>query len=467
MNTIPLLPDDTRPIYSRLARTLAEQIESGRLKPGDALLSTRQLADQLGLSRGTVRKSYQELLDKGYIEGKPGSKTVVRQSLPLELVDTSSGLADQSQNSVKKISAAQWQKSGYRPLPLHEWREFSLRYFENENISRLDAASETVGLRQLKRAICRYILRYQGIRSEEDQLLIFANREQALDAFFGAVVKPNDFVALEDPSEAYLRESVVLNRANILPIALDQQGLRIDALSSLKKPCKLVYSSPTNHYPLGVVMPLERRMDLIAWAEQKQAIILEEANECDYQYGLVGLPSIYELAKKTPVFYLYSFGKMLYPLTNITALVLPKNMAQSFSSTALSSTHSASPFELAALTDFIAEGLIDSYIRRRQRIYKKLRQTLFFELTMTFGSVLRISREVSAHHLVVNFPEDWSAEKILACAAESKMPIISASEFYLEDAPLNQFFVGFSFPQVDEIPGRVKHFANLLPATCY
>jgi GntR family transcriptional regulator / MocR family aminotransferase len=455
----PISEGGSLPAYGRLAQEIINQIKSGRLKPGDTLQSTRELAVQLELSRGTVRRAYQELLDRGYTEGKPGSKTVVREIATLVPVD----IATQS-SSVEA--------EGSRVLPLSQWRERALQCLSSGGSRSIDGLSEEIEFERLRYAICNYLLRYKGIRCDASQLNIFANRRQALDAI-ASKLEPNEVVAIDNTTAPIVQKIFTAFGAELRHINTESEGTSINELNALPESCGFFLTTPTDEYLLGSVMPRAERLEILRWARHRSVTILEEASECESQYCPTQIPSLYELSGGMHVNYLYSFGQMLNPLTDVTVIVTSNDCKSPLA------TKSSRPslMETAILADLIVDGAIDSFIRRRHRHYRKLRQAAYFETTVALGRFVKISPQKCAHHLVVDFPSQWSTEYILGSAGDAGLSLTLFADYYqnspeedLQPGAVNEtfsvhpsrFLLNFLCQSPEEIADKIRHFASIL-----
>ncbi len=450
------------PAYTRLVQDIINQIRSGRLKPGDTLQSTRELAVQLNLSRGTVRRAYQELLDRGFTEGKPGSKTVVRELaavVPPTLIAPEGSI----------------EPDGSRMLPMAQWREKALQCLSSGNSRSLDALSETIEFERLRLAICNYLLRYKGIRCDASQLSVFSNRHQAFEAA-AEHMAIGSAIAIDNTTDPVVQKIFADRGIELRPVNTETEGSSLNELNALPATCKTFLTTPTDEYLLGSTITLSERREILRWARQRGVTILEEASECENQYCPSQIPSLHELSGGANVFYLYSFGKMLNPLTDMTVVVAPCGSSPYVSSKSLR----PSLFETAILSDLIVDGALDSFIRRRHRHYRKLRQTAYFEMTVGLGRFVKISPEKCAHHLVVDFSAQWSPEYILSAAENAKLSLTLFENYHREainrsddkdglqiwngtfSAHANRYLLNFLCQSPDEIAERVRAFATIL-----
>jgi GntR family transcriptional regulator/MocR family aminotransferase len=357
-------------------------------------------------------------------------------------------------------------------LPLSQWREKSIQRLSSGGSRGIDTLSEHVEFERLRYAICNYLLRYKGIRCDAGQLNIFANRRQALESV-ASRLGPNEVVAIDNTTAPAVQKIFTAFGAELRHINTESEGTSINELNALPESCGLFLTTPTDEYLLGSVMPQAERLEILRWARHRSVTILEEASECESQYCPSQIPSLYELSGGTHVNYLYSFGKMLNPLTDVTVIVSSKNCTSSLA------TKSSRPslMETAILADLIVDGAIDSFIRRRHRHYRKLRQAAYFETTVTLGRFVKISPEKCAHHLVVDFSSQWSTDYILKSACDAKLSLTLFADYYAYDngedsqsgavnetfsVHPNRFLLNFLGQSPEEIADKIRHFAGIL-----
>lgn len=479
-------PEDKRPMYQQLAEALENAINSGRLKPGDHLPSTRKMSTQLSLARGTVVRAYEDLLNRGYLEGKTGTgtKVVERSSEESALNLQSPPLKEESASKPDSPRLSQYGQRllgveiqsytsadlpnlnyGCAPqdlLPVQKWRELLLRYCRPGESHKFPYVTETFGYRPLREAFCNYLKRTKAVRCHPDQIIIFTGSQQAIDHIVSVLVDVEDKVVVENPGYVGVREKLLAHGAQIQPIPVDDQGLNVDLLESLANQCKLIHTTPTCHDPTGIQMSLERRVALMKWAKQNNCMVVEDAWDTDYTFGGPTLPSLQGMTDEPAVIYLYSLFKVLFPLITLAVVIVPPQLIPVFTRAKLLNERQVPALEYYALTDFINEGHLDAQIRRTQKIYQKRRQTLIYSLTTAFRENITISPKTAGLHLTVKFRPDWCSDDILNYATEAGVPLVSTAPYYIGAAPSNEFLIAFSNFSEETTPKIVQTFAKRL-----
>ncbi len=284
------------PLHRQLYEELRRAILNGRLSPGQRLPSTRSLASSLGISRIVVTQSYEQLIEEGYIQSIVGSGTFVSAQLPDDLLHSA------SPPSEKKIARLPIKLSHYgaelaelgipetvgpdapisfrygRPafdqFPIQLWRKLLSRHCRS-NLDWLDYATDPLGHQPLREAITRYLSRSRAVQCEPDQILIISGTQQALDLIARLLTNPGETIAVEEPGYLGVRQHTFLARGvKLLPIPVDESGLVVEQLATFPSDnIKLVYVTPSHQFPTGAVLSLQRRIDLLSWAQQTQALL--------------------------------------------------------------------------------------------------------------------------------------------------------------------------------------------------
>ncbi len=475
-------PSLETPLYRQLSSRLEDAIRKGVLKRGDRLPPTRRLSADLNTARRTVVKAYDELLSKGYLEGKVGAGTTVSRNLPeavtappsmvrvpehdpsiseSKLSSFGQGLANL--RSVDSNSAQPFADSfGYRPhefLPLKQWRNAILRHCDPGQRSMADFV-DPCGYVPLREAIAQYLARTRGVICHPDQVMVFSEPRRALCQTIRILIDAGDFVAVENPGAPAVKELLMAQGANLLHVSLDEDGLSCRSLERLGDVPKLVYLTPSCQNPTGIVASIERRVELLAWASRNQALIIEDALDSDYRYGNYCVASLQGLCTAN-VIYFYSFQKILFPLSNISVVIVPPYLVQAFRAAVSLLEGQGSLLEQCALRDFIIDGQLDAHVRKTRKLLQERRQVLLHSLATCFRQAVWFAPRSAGTHIMVRFRAEFDEETLLACAEQCKFPMMSMRANYSGDAPGNEFLISFAGLEQASLRASFEHFAAL------
>lgn len=484
---INLNPELDIPLWKQLSEALCQAIESGRLSPGEPLPPTRHLAQLLNVSRDTVVRSYEELIGQGYLEATPGSGTFVRHrpsaglsaARPEDESPAGHARAWLTRLSAYGIKVMQFRHSGAESgdqpdlnfgaappdlLPSTKWRELLARRCNLQESARLLYEADSFGCRSLREALASYLRRSKAINCTSDQIALFSDSQHGLDMLARLLLNPGDVAVVEDPCYGGAREVFRAYGARLHPIPVDEQGLVTSELEGIEERPKLIYVTPSHQDPTGVVMSLERRQQLLAWARRRDVVIVEDAFDSDYRYGSEPMPALKGLDDTAAVLYLYSFWKILYPLSTAGCLVLPHAVTSVFEQAKLRTHRNFPVVEHYALADFIVEGHLERHIRKTRSIYTKRRQALMFALSRLFHTAVSYLKESAGLHLLVRFSLGIDDHTILKCAREAGLPLVSTSAYYLDEPVSGEFLIPFAIIPEEGSAELVGRFAQLLGA---
>jgi GntR family transcriptional regulator / MocR family aminotransferase len=473
------------PLHQQLYEELRQAILTSKLFPGEKLPSTRALAQTLGISRGTVKLSYEQLLNEGYLETAGGSGTFVcqqisDQSLPVSPPQSScsrtlmtTGLSKYAQNFVLRsastrqgqtlpkpeINFCYWQPA-FSHFPLQIWRQLTTRHLQIPD--RLDYSSDLLGDKALRAAIARYLARSRAVRCDAEQVMIVSGTQQALDLIARLFIDPGDQVAMEEPGYLSARRVFQSQGAEILPIAVDASGLIVEQLQSTSTLIKLVYTTPSHQFPTGAILSLPRRLELLAWAQQRGGVIIEDDYDSEYRYGEKPIPAMQGLDQNHSVIYIGTFSKVLFPALRVGYLVVPPELVKIFAQAKQLIDRHSPLLQQCALADFINEGHLERHLRRMRTLYNRRRQALVKSLELRLGKSVTILGDAAGIHLTVQLQTDLSDEEIIFRAAQVGVGLTNAAAFYLGSSSGGQFVMGYANLEEEKIDQGVCKLAEVL-----
>ena len=471
-----------QPLHKQLFLSLRRRINSLELMPGQLMPSTRQLAEKLAVSRTTVVRAYDDLLGQGYIKAVDGIGTFVSERPAINKVVRYEGQTPASirlsqyarrllQMKDTLLSSADHPALNYgaaplEQLPIRQWRQILLKYCREHNPTKHDYAVEPLGFLPLRQALASYLQRSRALTCEASEVAVFTGSLDALKLLSKLLIDAGDTVIVENPGFNFARKHFESMQANVHAIPVDSDGIRVDLLVNAPTRAKLIYVTPSHHDPTGAMMPLERRKQLLAWAEKNDTIIIEDDYDSEYRYIGSPVPALHALATRGNVIYVSSFWKTLHPLVDSSYMVVPNSLAPVVAHAInMRETNASSALPLLeqyALTDFIHNGHLERYIRKTNPVYLKRWHAAIAALTKYLRKEVSIARESAAMHLLVRFIADWSDEDIVECAARAGFALVSMASYYQDEAPGGEFLVPFAHLSEAEIDSSIGEFSQLL-----
>lgn len=442
--------DDREPFQSQIARQIRSLVLSGRLKPQTKLPSTRALSDELGVARATVVEAYEQLSSEGYLETRSGSGTRIAAELPETLLTApprSKG-SDGPRASQKREPARPF-RSGlvdWDNFPHDEWGRLLGRFWRNPPVVLLEH-NDPFGWLPLREAIARHLYEWRGISCEAGQVIVTAGGLDAFDLIGRAVLKAEDKVWFEEPGYPTARRIFSLGGVTAMPVPVDAEGLLVAEGLARAPDARAAFVTPARQYPTGVTMPLARRLELLDWAAETGAIVIEDDYDSEYRYVGRPLPALMSLDSPARVIYTGTFSKVFSPIVRLGYIVVPKPLVQHFRAERIS--HGAPPSLMAqpALADFMASGAFAIHIRRMRRIYASRRRALLEALKPGEGRLFHIDAPPAGLMLLLRLPKGRSDEEARALLQGRGIDALSLSGHFAGQAwqqGLLLSFAGFS-----------------------
>jgi GntR family transcriptional regulator / MocR family aminotransferase len=467
---ITINANSSLPLHQQLYKELRAYILTGKLPPGTRIPSTRAMAKSLNVSRSTVTQSYELLLSEGYLEAIIGSGTFVCKELPDDLLHSEPvGMISEAAwegcstrvrlsmygevlaktenvprvNEGKEEISFRYGRPAFNEFPIKLWRSLLSKHC-GASLNWLDYSLEPLGYKPLRCAIANYISRARAVNCIPEQILITNGTQQALDLIMRLLMEPGDTIALEDPGYLSARLIFQTHGANLLPIAVDDNGLLVSKLESYaNQDIRLVYVTPSHQFPTGAVLSLPRRLELLAWAAQTGALIIEDDYDSEYRYGDRPIPALQGLDSQESVLYIGTFSKVLFPSLRIGYLVLPKSLVPIFTRAKWLSDRHLPVLEQQVLTEFIEEGHLERHIRKMRSIYDRRRYELVKALHSNFGDKATIFGDKAGLHIMVHLQTQLLEEEIIQRAVQVGVGMMSASTQYIIPTCRNEFIFGY------------------------
>ncbi|MGW0435951.1 MocR-like pyridoxine biosynthesis transcription factor PdxR [Micromonospora sp. NPDC003197] len=396
-------------LTARIYRQLLDAILDGRLRAGERLPPTRELARQLAVSRNTVAAAYDRLTAEGFLVGRIGAGTFVCDEATDRIPDRSapSGGAVAPRGLWRDILTSPGPAQG-KPdfnfdvgipdphlFPLETWRRIVTGELRAGAL--LTAGyGEPSGHPGLRTAIARHIGVSRSVRAGADDVLVTQGAQQALDLVGRVLIEPGDCVAVEDPGYPAARRLFQSLGARVVGVPVDREGLDVSALPA---GARLVYTTPSHQFPLGVPMSLRRRSALLAWAQQQGAVIVEDDYDSEFRFADRPLEPLQALDQDGRVVYVGSFSKVMLPTLRLGFLVAPTTLRTALRTAKQLTDWHGDQHTQAAMARFIDEGLLGRHLRRANKEYAARQRLIHQILRRDFADWLEPIPSVAGLHL--------------------------------------------------------------------
>ncbi|MCB1969920.1 MAG: PLP-dependent aminotransferase family protein [Geminicoccaceae bacterium] len=450
------------PLHRQLYFALREAILDGRLRPGARLPSSRSLASDLRVSRNTVLASFEQLLAEGYIEGRIGAGSFVSELLPEHALNARPGHVDSLPQVVQppgpskrgtyltSMVTGTSRPRAFAPglpelaaFPFEDWARLLQRHWRNPPESFL-IGSDPAGYGPLREALARYLGASRAVRCRAEQVFIVSGAQQALDLAARVLLDPGDEVWVEDPGYPGLIGALLASGSQLVPLTVDQEGLSVTEGRHLSPRARMACISPSHQYPLGVTMTLARRLELLEWAREADAFVLEDDYDSEYRYTGRPLAALQGLDTDGRVIYVGTMSKVMFPGLRLGYMVVPEHLVASFKAVRrLTDTH---PSTLAqpALAEFIEEGSLAAHVRRTRSLYAERQQMLLDALGQMPDGLIAAHPSEAGMHLVASLAAGIDDRKLAVAARRHGVEAPPLSSYYRAHHPRQGLLLGYA-----------------------
>jgi GntR family transcriptional regulator/MocR family aminotransferase len=320
----------------------------------------------------------------------------------------------------------------------------------------------------LRQAVAAYLGVARGIRCSPAEVLITAGYQGALSLVRSVLLRPGDAVWMEDPGYFIARQALEATGVRIVPVRVDQEGMRVASAIAAAPKAKLAVVTPTHQAPTGVALSLPRRLALLAWAAEIESWILEDDYDSEFRYVGRPLPSLKSLDRAQRVLYAGSFSKVLTPSLRLGYLVVPPELAAAFNRASRLMTLGQPALEQGVVAAFMQRGHFARHIRRMRMLYADRRRALALALEAGFGSQARVEMAAGGMHLLLRFAEPLDDAALVKRAAGVGLAPQTLSSHAVAHDCGQGLLLSFTNIPVESAPAMVARLRGLTvaPAAC-
>lgn len=430
MLTIILSPNSSVPLYEQLYQFIKVEIEKNRLQANDKLPSKRSLASHLKISRSTIESAYYQLQAEGYIRSKPGSGFYVEQINEKLHSEKPEPNISYAKYDTQKTYEYEFKTSGIdiNHFPLATWSKLS-REVLSEKKDEILLSSHPQGMNSLREEISQYLYSFRGIQASPEQIIIGAGSEFLISLII-QILGRNKTYALENPGYPKMQKIFYSNDVKTIPIGMDELGINISELEL--NDINVAHVTPSHHFPLGIVMPISRRMDLLNWAAQSEnRFILEDDYDCEFRFTGRPIPALQSMDSSGHVIYINTFAKTLAPSLRISYIVLPKNLLKVYYENFMFYSCTVPSFEQFTLYKFMHNGYFERHINRMRNIYRTRRDHLISLLMNSkLADYIEIIGQNAGLHFVMRINNGMGEDELVSSAKKQDVLVHGLSEYY-------------------------------------
>jgi len=458
------------PLSRQIYMQVRSAVLSGALAAGTRVPSSRVMASRLGVARASVVSAYEQLLAEGYVESRHGSGTFISQEVAGLATRRRTARAIRRTVPIPAKAFPDFERSAMqgeaRPFntgrtlidarTAETWRTLTHRAVRQLGPYDLGYA-DPAGLVELRANICDYLRAARAVQCEPEQIVITAGTQQAVDIAIRVLLSAGDEVWVEEPGYPLTYAQLMLARVRPHAIAVDEQGLVVDAGRRKAPRARAVFVTPSHQFPSGVAMSMARRLELLAWARQSGAFIVEDDYTSEFRYSGPPLASLQGLDESEQVIYVGTFNKALFPGLRLGYAVVPRALLQAFVGARYLIDRQPATLQQAVVSQFMQQGHFAAHIRRMRQLYREQRDALAETLVRRGAGSLEVALPDQGMHLVAYLRDGTSDIEIEAAARRAGIVVRAISRFYRSARPRPGLMLGFSgFPRQLIVPAAAR-----------
>ena len=421
-------------LYEQIYTYIKNEIREGKLPCGEKLPSSRALAEYLQVSRSTVCLAYEQLLSEGYVETKPYKGYYVCEISELQKMrigeeKTSEPVYCAEKNDMENADEdAEYidfspNAVDMRYFPFDTWRRTSKNVLMDDK-SELFSMGHPQGEWKLRNTIVNYLHQSRGVVCRPEQIMIGAGNDYLL-MLLGQMFENDTIVAMEDPT--YLRAYRMFSAFGwqVETIGMDEAGMKVEEIYQTK--ASLAYAMPSHQFPIGTVMPIGRRMELIKWAKQaKERYIIEDDYDSEFRFKGKPIPAL-AANDAEKVIYIGSFSKSVAPAIRVSFMVLPEKLLPLYQKKCGYLACTVSRVDQMILQEFIDSGSFARYLNKMRKRYKEKHDLLLTELK-AFQPYYDIRGTEAGLHILISSKTGLPEKKLVELAKREGVKVYALSQ---------------------------------------
>lgn len=433
---IPLDTKSLTPLYQQIEEYLKQEIQEGRLVAGMRLPSSRALSANLLVSRSTIETAYDQLVAEGYIEpvAYKGYYVCEIEGIYFQKAEYT------KQNNPEKTEIKQRRKlhkyrydfalNGIAPesFPTHTWKQLAKQVL-SDSTEEIFAQGNPYGEDSFREAIAEYLYHARGVKCEKSQILVGAGNDYLL-MVLATLFECNKKVAMENPTYLSAWYDLKHTGCSVCTVKSDEMGICIEELE--KTGADVVYVMPSHQFPMGTVMPLKRRMELLRWADENQTYIIEDDYDSEFRYKGKPIPALQGFDKNERVIYIGTFSKSIAPSIRISYMALPKKLMRYYQSRyPFAVTISKVDQKIVEL--FLRNGHYERHLNRMRRLYKSKHDWILRWVKEEMSEICSCFGEHAGIHLLLRFHNGISEDEAVERAKSAGIRVYGLSEFFVQE----------------------------------
>ena len=481
-------PAAVLPLHRQIGQQVRRAILERRLAPGQRLPSSRLMAGELAVARGTVLLAMDQLVAEGYVVAQAASGLSVATDLPDEMLTaprvarpsraeppTTAAGSRRARQALREASPSL--AFGAPPLafptgqpdrgsfPFALWAKLVEREWRQPSW-RVAGVPHPFGHEGLRAAIADHLGAARGFACDPASIVITSGMRQSLSLLAWATLDPGEAAWIEEPGFVGTREALAAAGVRAVPVPVDAAGFSVERAMVLAPRARLAVVAPAHHFPIGTMLGLPRRLELLSWAERTGGWIAEDDYDGEYRYTGRPLAPLRALDRSRRVAYLASFSKLLFPALRLSYVVLPDALVPAAKARMAAVHDRASLLGQGALARFIADGHFTTHLRRTRLLYARRQEAMLDGLRRHLGRWLACDPDPGGMHLVARpvatAARGFDDRAVVAAAARAGIAASPLSTCYAGRARRHGLILGYAGTPDDAIDAGCRTLAEAI-----
>lgn len=417
-------------LYEQIYEHIKGEIQKGNIRCGERLPSTRLLAGQLMVSRSTVQLAYEQLLSEGYIEAIPCRGYFVCQMEELYHLEPDTSVQAEPVRYVEEDFHYDFTPNGIdlEHFPYAAWRKLSREVLQDDQ-GELFYLGDPKGEPELRSAICTYLHQARGVNVRPSQIVLGAGNDY-LQMLLSRMLGTEHRIAMESPTYRHAYDIFRRLGYDCCTVSMDKYGISVSELR--ESGADIAYVMPSHQYPMGTVMPIKRRQELLWWASEKDGrYIIEDDYDSEFRYIGKPIPSLQGSDSHQRVIYIGTFSKSIAPAIRISYLVLPVPLLEQYEQVGRNFSCTVSRIDQRILQLFMERGYYERHLNKMRALYKNKHDVLLAEVKQ-MKCVKRILGDRSGVHILLQMRSGMSEEECIRQAEQVKVKVYPLSEYCID-----------------------------------
>lgn len=452
-----------QPKYKQLYVYIRSEIENGNIKENMKLPSKRKLASHLKVSQATIDIAYQQLVVEGYIRSIPKSGFYV-EHYQKPIISKKEFVVQEEMELKKTSNWCDFKTNVVDPtlFPHLIWAKLSRMVLIEHTHSMVNDVNAQ-GIYPLRIEIAKYLHAYRGVDAKPEQIIIGAGSETLIQMLINLLGRKKTY-AYENPGYPKIRRIFSSNELVTIPIGLDDDGLIVKELERME--ASIVHVTPSHQFPLGIVMPMKRRQELLQWASKKpQRYIIEDDYDSEFRFSGQPIPALQSMDYAQKVIYINSFTKSIAPSLRINYMVLPEILYQRFQDLLGYQMCSVPSFDQWILYRFMKEGYFERHLNRMRNAYRLRLQSILNAIEEhQLQDIITLKGYDAGLHFLMTVNNGMDEASLIQSAKEHGILLHGLSEYFnplIDTMPQHTLVMGYSSLDSDKIGKAIGVFKKI------